>query len=159
MQYNKKNILFMVLAKYIRFLKELRCSYNPNIRGKDALRRSIRESLELVTCTVDAQNFVEGRDVNIRGLYPSKFSIDGVRKNRMQRAFIDFLREKGVYENYLKYRGLQHTRRVILHEQVMRWVEVCGFAWCNTLEGTEFWCDICNEWKDFCLTTPIMEDY
>ena len=133
MQYNKKNILFMVLAKYIRFLKELRCSYNPNIRGKDALRRSIRESLELVTCTVDAQNFVEGRDVNIRGLYPSKFSIDGVRKNRMQRAFIDFLREKGVYENYLKYRGLQHTRRVILHEQVMRWVEVCGFAWCYTL--------------------------
>ena len=158
MQYNKKNILFMVLAKYIRFLKELRCSYNPNIRGKDALRRSIRESLDLVTCTVDAQNFVEGRDVNIRGLYPSKFSIDGVRKNRMQLAFIDFLRERRAYENYLKYRGNPYTRKMALHEQVMRWVDICGFYWSETEEGYVFWQNISNAWKDFCITTPIMEE-
>lgn len=160
MQYNKKNILFKILAKYIRYLKELRSSYDHNIHDEDALTLSIAKNLDLVTGIgiVGAQNFVEGRNVNIRELYPLKFTIRGTLKYKMQLAFIDFLREKGAYESYLNYRAYPYTRTMKLHEQVMRWVELCGFSWSLTPEGTEFWSAISCEWKDFCLVTTILDE-
>ena len=158
MQYNKKNILFKVFAKYLRFLKELRSSYDPNLYDKfDAFIKSEKE-LNLMFSIGDAMNFVKGRYAEARMLYPLKYSINGVRKHRMRCAFIDFLHERRVYESYLKYRGVQHTCKIALHDEVMRWLDICDFYWSETEEGYGFWQNISNEWKNFCLTTPIMEE-
>lgn len=161
MRHNRKNILFKVLAKYIRFLKELRSSYAHNIRDEDALRLSIEKNLDLVTGIglAGAQKFVEGHNnVSIREIYPLKFCIRGVLKHRMQCAFIDFLHEKGAYENYMKNRYNQNKCKIVLHGQVMRWLDVCGFYWSDTVEGFDYWHNISNEWEDFCITTRIMEE-
>lgn len=158
MEHNKKNILFKIFAKRLRFLKELRTSYDPNLYGKFQLFIKSKKELGLISSVGNALNFVKSGNVEIRKLYPLNFSIDGVRKNRMQLAFIDFLRERRAYENYLKYRGNPYTRKMALHEQVMRWVDICGFYWSETEEGYVFWQNISNAWKDFCITTPIMEE-
>lgn len=158
MQHNRKNILFKVFAKYIRFLKELRSSYDSNIHGEHVLYLSLKSNLDLVISIADAQNFIDGRDVDIRGLYPLRYSLGGIRKQKMECAFFDFLREKGVYEKYIEYRNDQYARNITLHSYVMRWVDVCDFYWVKTDEGPEFWNNVSNEWKDFCLTTPILDD-
>ena len=154
MRHNRKNILFKIFAKYIRYLKELRPSYDRNVHDDIVLFSKIKEELNLVGSIREAQKFVEGHNnVSIREIYPLKFSIRGALKYKMQLAFIDFLREKGVYENYLRYGG-----KMALHGRVMRWIDVCGFFWTETEEGPEFWCKVSHEWKDFCLTTPILDD-
>ena len=87
MQHNRKNILFKIFASYLRYLKELRSSRARNMRDDSVLFFKIKGELKLVVSIVDAQNFVEGYDVNIRGLYPSKYKIHGLRKENMERAF------------------------------------------------------------------------
>ena len=158
MEHNKKNILFKFFAKHLRFLKELRTSYDPNLYGKFQLSIKSKKELALIYGIGDAMNFVRGHYVDIRALYPLKYSVSGVRKHRMRRAFIDFLHEKGAYVNYMKYRGIRRSCKIVLHEQVMRWLDVCGFYWSETEEGYFFWENISNAWKDFCITTPIMDD-
>lgn len=158
MQHNKKNILFKIFAKYLRYLKELRTSYDSNIHGEHVIYLSPKTNLDLVINIMDAQNFVEGRDVDIRGLYPLRYSLGGTRKRKMECAFFDFLHEKGVYEKYIEYRDDQHARNITLHSYVMLWVEVCGFSWAKTDEGPEFWNNVSNEWKDFCINTTILDD-
>lgn len=158
MQYNKKNILFKIFAKQLRFLKELRSSYGNNIHDANSLFFKIKEELDLVVSVMDAQYFVEVRDVDIRGLYPSKYKIHGSHKDNMERAFFAFLLKKGIYEKYMDYSSDHHTHGVVLHDEVMRWIDVCGFFWTETEEGPEFWCDVSHEWKDFCITTTILDD-
>ena len=158
MQYNKKNILFKIFASYLRFLKELRCSRARNMRDDSVLFFKIKGELKLVVSIMDAENFVEGLDVNVRGLYPSKYKIHGLRKDNMERAFFAFLFKKGIYEKYMEYSSGHHTRAVVLHNEVMRWVDAGGFFWNDTDEGTEFWRGISHEWKDFCITTPILDE-
>ena len=150
--------MFKIFAKYIRYLKELRTYYDSNIHGEHALYLSLKSNLDLVISIADAQNFIDGRDVDIRGLYPLRYSLGGIRKQKMERAFFDFLRKKGVYEKYIEYRNDQYARNITLHSYVMRWVDVCDFYWVKTDEGPEFWNNVSNEWKDFCIATTILDD-
>ena len=158
MQYNRKNILFKIFASYLRFLKELRSSRARNMRDDSVLFFKIKGELKLVASIMDAQNFVEGLDVNVRGLYPSKYKICGTRKYKMENAFFAFLFKKGIYEKYMEYSSRHHTRAVVLHDEVMHWVDAGGFFWNDTDEGPEFWRGISHEWKDFCITTPILDE-
>ena len=134
MQHNRKNILFKIFAKYIRYLKELRSYYDSNIHGEHVLYLSLKSNLDLVISIADAQNFIDGRDVDIRGLYPLRYSLGGTRKQKMECAFFDFLREKGVYEKYIEYRNDQYARNITLHSYVMRWVDACDFYWVKSLK-------------------------
>lgn len=150
--------MFKIFASYLRFLKELRSSRARNMRDDSVLFFKIKGELKLVVSIMDAQNFVEGLDVNVRGLYPSKYKICGTRKYKMENAFFAFLFKKGIYEKYIEYSSGHYTRPVVLHDEVMRWVDAGGFFWNDTDEGPEFWRGISHEWKDFCITTPILDE-
>ena len=163
MHFNKKNILFKALVKNLRRVKEIRSSGITRALGNIALMKIMNDEFPSIVDTWEARKIVTDFKGDVRSLCPRKLVVFDEVMDSMKNAFADFLKKKQLLVRFNAYRThFDKTSSCFidgkLPDNVLHWVSSSGFYWYDTCEGFGFWSAVNNEWRDFCLTTAILND-
>lgn len=160
---NKKNILFKALAKNLRRVKEIRSSGMLGTLDTLAITKNIDKEFPSIANIWEARKIVFYYKGDILCLCPQKLIVLGKVRESMKNAFADFLKKRRIYDCFQEYKrhgGRDYTNYtdVELSENVLHWISSSGFYWHDTREGFYFWSNVNEEWRDFCLTTTVLDD-
>ena len=163
MQYNKKNILFKVLAKNFRRVKEMRSLGALWALDRNALMKEINRAFPQILDMWEVQTIITEYKGNMRCLCPRRLIVRGEVRESLKKAFTDFLNKKGLFDRFHEYKrhnaiSLHKLSDDELSENVLYWISSSGFYWNDTREGFAFWSVVNHEWHDFCLATTILND-
>lgn len=163
MQHNRKNILFKALAKNFRRIKEIRASEPLLALSETALMMIVNREFPDIVDAWSAQKIITDYKGDMRCLCPLKLIVYGEVRESMKKAFADFLKKRQLFVRFNEYRGndeknLFSPANKELSANVLYWLSSSGFYWTDTREGFDFWCKVNEEWRDFCLTTTILDD-
>ena len=163
MQYNKKNILFKALAKNFRRVKEIRYSVIMGTLNKTALMKAMNDEFPSIVDVWEARKIVMDFKGDMRCLCPQKLIVFDEVRDSMEKALADFLKKKQLLVRFNAYRT--HFGKTSscfidgkLPDNVLHWISASGFYWRDSCEGFAFWESVSREWRDFCLTTTILDD-
>lgn len=160
---NRKNILSKALVKNLRRVKEIRSSGITRALGNIALMKIMNDEFPSIVDTWEARKIVTDFKGDVRCLCPLKLIVFDEVKESMKKAFADFLKKKQLLVRFNAYRtNFDKTSSCFvdgkLPDNVLHWVSASGFYWRDTCEGFGFWDSVSREWRDFCLTTTILDD-
>ena len=163
MLFNRKNILFKALAKNFRRVKEIRSSEPLWVLNETVPMMIVNREFPDIVNTWEAQRIITDYKGDMRCLCPLKLIVFGEVRDSMKKAFADFLKKRQLFVRFNEYRGndeknLFSPANKELSANVLCWISSSGFYWSETREGFDFWDGVNREWRDFCLTTTILDD-